>query len=97
MNYLVRRNTSYLSEHLYTEPGKVCLIFEKFFNGKLLYLSVLKQRREAVAQRCSFKKVFLEIWQNSHENTYARVSFLMKLQVKANNFIKKKTDADVFL
>ena len=29
---------------------------------------------EAVAQRCSVKKVFLEISQNSQENTCARVS-----------------------
>ena len=35
---------------------------------------------EAVAQRCSVKKVFLQIWQNSQENTCARVSFLIKLQ-----------------
>ena len=35
---------------------------------------------EAFAQRCSVKKVFLEISQNSQENTCARVSFLMKLQ-----------------
>ena len=35
---------------------------------------------EAVAQRCSVKKVFLEISQNSQENTCARVSFLIKLQ-----------------
>ena len=35
---------------------------------------------EAVAQRCSVKKVFLEIAQNSQENTCARVSFLIKLQ-----------------
>ena len=63
----------------------------------MLYLSVLKQRTEAVAQRCSLKKVFLEISQNSQENTCTRVSFLMKLQVKANNFIKKVTDTDVFL
>ena len=35
---------------------------------------------EAVAQRCSVKKVFLEILQNSQENTCARVSFLIKLQ-----------------
>ena len=62
----------------------------------MLYLSVLKKRTEAVAQRCSFKKVFLEILQNWQENTCARVSFLMKLQVKANNFIKKETDTDVF-
>ena len=35
---------------------------------------------EAVAQICSVKKVFLEISQNSQENTCARVSFLIKLQ-----------------
>ena len=56
-----------------------------------------KQRTEAVAQRCSFKKVFLEIWQNSQEKTCARASFLMKLLVKANNFIKKETDTNVML
>ena len=33
---------------------------------------------EAVTQRCSVKKVFLEISQNSEENTCARVSFLIK-------------------
>ena len=35
---------------------------------------------EAVAQRCSVKKVFLEIPQNSQESPCARVSFLIKLQ-----------------
>ena len=35
---------------------------------------------EAVSQRCSVKIVFLEIWQNSQENTYARASFLIELQ-----------------
>ena len=35
---------------------------------------------EAVTQACSVKKVFLEISQNSQENTYARVSILIKLQ-----------------
>ena len=35
---------------------------------------------EAVAQRCSVKKVFLEISQNSQENTCASASFLIKLQ-----------------
>ena len=33
------------------------------------------QKPEAGAQRCSVKKVFLEISQNSQENTCARVSF----------------------
>ena len=49
---------------------------------------------EAVAQKCSVKKVFLEISQSSQENTFARVSFLIKLQ--ACNFIKKETLAQVF-
>ena len=44
---------------------------------------------EAVVQRCSVKKVFLEILQNSQENTCARASLLIKL-------IKKETLAQVF-
>ena len=35
---------------------------------------------EAVVQRCSVNKVFLETWQNSQENTCARFSILIKLQ-----------------
>ena len=35
---------------------------------------------EVVVQRCSVKKVFLTVSQNSQENTCARVSFLIKLQ-----------------
>ena len=34
---------------------------------------------EAVARRCSVKKMFLEISQNSQENTCARVSILLNL------------------
>ena len=33
----------------------------------LRFLKYLKQTLEAVAWRCSVKKVFLEIWQNSQE------------------------------
>ena len=36
------------------------------------------------------KKMFLEILQNSQEKTCARVSFLMKLEAEACNFIKKE-------
>ena len=42
--------------------------------------SSLFQSREAAAQRCSVKKVFLEISQNSQKNTCARFSFLVKLR-----------------
>ena len=33
---------------------------------------------EAVVQKCSVKKVFLKLLQNSQENTCVRVSFLIK-------------------
>ena len=36
--------------------------------------------KEAVVWRCSVEKVFIDILQNSQENTCARVSFLTKLQ-----------------
>ena len=48
---------------------------------------------EAVAQRCSVKKVFLEISQNSKGNTCARVSFLIKLQA-SNLQLYQKRDSD---
>ena len=44
---------------------------------------------QAVAQRCSVRKVFLEISQNSQENTCARFSFLIKLQTPAT-LLKKR-------
>ena len=51
---------------------------------------------EAVARRCSVKKVLIEISQNSQRNTCAGVSFLIKLQASACNFIKKETLAQGF-
>ena len=40
--------------------------------------------------------MFLEISQNSQENICARISFLIKLQAEACNFIKKETLAQLF-
>ena len=45
-------------------------------------VNYLFRSSEAVAQICSVKKVFLNISQNSKENTCARVSFLIKSQAK---------------
>ena len=56
---------------------------------------VLKQQVEAVVERCSVKKVFLEITENSQENACARFSFLIKLEASACKFIKKETLAYV--
>ena len=47
-----------------------------------LSLSLVVSRSEAVSRRCSVKRVFLEIWQNSQKNICARVSFLIKLQAQ---------------
>ena len=51
---------------------------------------------EAVPLRCSVSKVFWEISQNKQENTCARVSFLIKWQPEACDFIKKETLAQAF-
>ena len=59
---------------------------------------MLRLLTEAVVQRCSVKKVYLEISQNLQKNTCARVSFLIKLQASACNFIKKRdSNRDFFV
>ena len=45
---------------------------------------------EAVVQRCSVIKVFLEISQNSQESTCARASILIKLQASPLTLLKKR-------
>ena len=54
------------------------------------------EKSEVVVRRCSVKKMFLEISQNSQENTCVRDSFLIKLQALACNFIEKESLAQVF-
>ena len=49
--------------------------------------AVRKCSLEEVAQRCSVKKLVLEISQNLQENTCCRVSLLLKLQAKVGSFI----------
>ena len=53
-------------------------------NNKRLFILI-----EAATRNVLCKKVILVIWQNSQENTCARVSFLIKLQALVSNFIKK--------
>ena len=48
-------------------------------------------RPEAATRGVLCKKVFLEILQNSQENTCARVSFLINLQVKLSIIISGET------
>ena len=51
----------------------------------------INARTEVVVQRCSVKKLFLNVSQKSTENTNVGVSSLIKLQDDAWNFIKKAT------
>ena len=55
-------------------------VYEKLITG--VHTEHIFLNREAVVRRCCVKKVFLEISQISQENTWARVSFLIKLQAK---------------
>ena len=57
---------------------------------------------EVFYEKCSMKKLFLEISQNSQENTCVRVSFLIKLQalgqyceVSKNNLFTEHLRASV--
>ena len=52
----------------------------KLVKYKLYKISNIVKSTEAMARRCSVKKMFLEISQNSQENACARVSFLNKVE-----------------
>ena len=69
------------------------MLFEIIKEWKFI-LKYLSRKSRAVVRMCPVEKVFLEIPQNSLENTFIRVYFLIKLQ--AYNFIKKETLAQVF-
>ena len=67
-----------------------------------LVKDLLRKRKsiipKAVTQRCSVKKVLLEIFQNLQENTFARVSFLIKLQFSGLQlYLKRDSGTGVLL
>ena len=55
------------------------ILIKKYFCGTWKCRKI-PNKVEAVVRRCSIKKFFLEILQNSQENTCARDTFLIKLQ-----------------
>ena len=88
MSYGVRKEqVRYRCDH------KCVRVYDLKSNGRYIFFM---NSTEAVAQRCSLKKLLLEISQNSYENTRVIVSFLIKLQASTCNFIKKETLAQVF-
>ena len=87
----------------FSEPFSTCLVVYKLKNEFVwnniscwIYDNNVKYHSKEVAQWCSVKKNVLTISQNSLKNTYARVSFLLKLQAEACNFIKKKLSRRCF-
>ena len=81
----------------------LCKVLPVDFNKSLCTIQIHKcfytpnesyRFSEAVVQRCSVKKMFFKISQNSQENACARVFLLIKWQAQA--FIKKETLAQVF-
>ena len=77
-------------------------VFFEIFNqdiwGNVHYvpeINLTSQGIEAATRGVLYKKVFLEIWQNSQGNTCARASFLIKLQTTPATLIKKESLAHV--
>ena len=74
-------------QFIFFEILKKCASIKKYipklnynpFMVKHLRQATMHSQNEVDAQRYSVKNVFLEILENSQENTCARVSFLMKL------------------
>ena len=73
--------------------SKLCYVF--YFLNHLTQIALFFFFSEAVSQRCSIKKLFLEILQNSQENTCAMVSFLIKLAPAT--LLKKDSGKSAFL
>ena len=51
--------------------------------------------KEVFASRCSVKKVFTEIFQNSQENNCARVSFLIKTSLAKTHHSRPICNSDI--
>ena len=81
---------------LQKKPHWCALMFSKIrFQQKTILVVVEGFLQKQPPEGFYNKKLFLEISQISQENTCARVSFLIKLQSWACNFIKKESLAQV--
>ena len=89
-NILCRKSDISLPCHLWLFTDRSVLSTE--FNNhkrKPMWKSWDHCYEESVVQRCSVKKLLLEISQNSQGNTCARASFLIKLQAWRNLYDNK--------
>ena len=72
---IISRHIYQLWKHYYPRHE----LFQKQYNTQV---QVLLSKDRSSHRRCSVKKVFLKISQNSPENTCARVSFSIKYKIK---------------
>ena len=89
VNHYVNHLISWsINNHLISLLVNQSIIVQKLTNGQwiiqFIYQSIQYQKQ--VVWRFSVKKVFLEMSQNSQENTCASVSFLIKFQAEAWSF-----------
>ena len=67
-----------------------CELIKEFLRNKVVVIAKSSHRR------CSIKKMFLKIAQNSQKNTCARVAFF-KNEASPATLLKKTSDTRVFL
>ena len=93
------KRISAIGSELFLKVRWTQLSFQVLFDVKYCFIEMMIHGREktscvfthleADVQRCSIKKAFLQISQNTQKKTCVRVSFLVKLQAETCNFIKK--------
>ena len=81
-------------ENLYYKTNRYKHNFQNFRTvsafGRDIYIGTI-----TIKETSSVKKVFLEILQNSQENTCARISFLIKLQASGDCFCAEKRETSI--
>ena len=75
------------NENINFFPESLQMNVERNITKKNCYKRKNKVFTEAVVQRCSVKKVFLEISQNSQKNICARVSFFQLCEISKAPFL----------
>ena len=74
---------------VYLTLDQKLLLIDAVIKSQFSYCSLIWMLRSS-HQRCSAKKVFLEISRNSQEKSCARISFLIKLQAAPATLLKKR-------
>ena len=81
---------THLAYDIQVKIYQIQIRFENYFRNYFRIFTITHINTEAVTQTCSVKKVFLEISENSQENTCARDSFLIKLHARPATLLKKR-------